>query len=221
VPVDIVTKEFVQPLATLLASFAGAGAAFLLAGRRTKNEELRRHLGAIRRAILVLCNMHSNLETYRLSVTSEFAGSPEGWLHAKIKPSKSWGEVTFDPDALAFLLEGTQANLYAELMLEACNFDEIVQLITRRDTLLLKYVHPKLGKILGKPVPPDLLEPHIVNQLKNIWDAINERLPEQIAATKKLHDQLRDAAVNIRPDQGILKVVFYHDGEPPEFAPKL
>ena len=96
---------YVQPIATLIASFTGAGFAFLLAGRRTKSQETNRQIGAINRALIVLFSMHGNLETYRQDIIADFVGRDDAWLNASVKPAKVWGNVQFDSGALDFLLE--------------------------------------------------------------------------------------------------------------------
>ena len=202
-----------QPIATLVASFTGAGFAFLLAGRRFKREETNRQIAAINRAVIVLFNMHSNLETYRQDFTAEFSERDDAWLNAPVKPAKAWGAIRFDSEALAFLLENKEPHLYAELLLCECNFDELSQLIQRRDEIILRNAHPALSKFLGLQVPEveihESLGLHVVQQLKQLWDGISNRLVEQIATTKNLHDKLRDAAVRIHPGRLPVKGVFF------------
>jgi hypothetical protein len=217
------TPWFVQPIATLIASFTGAGFAFLLAERRVKREETNRQIAAVNRAVIVLFSMYSNLENYRKEVTENFVQRDDAWLNAPVVPAKVWTSVCFDSDALAFLLQKKQPNLYAELLLCECNFEELCQLIQQRDDIMLKQAHPALNKFLGRPVPEDEVHEaigrHVAQQLKQLWDGINKRLLEQIESTKTLHDKLRDAAVQIHPGRLPVKGVFFdknikisHDG---------
>ena len=203
---------YVQPIATLIASFTGAGFAFLLAGRRTKSQETNRQIGAINRALIVLFSMHGNLETYRQDIIADFVGRDDAWLNASVKPAKVWGNVQFDSGALDFLLEKKKPNLYAELLLCECNFAELSQLIEQRDEIILRQAHPALGKFLGCHVPEDeivnAIGQHSVRQLKQLWEGIAERVIDQIAKTRTLHDKLRDAAVRINPVRLPVKGVF-------------
>ena len=198
---------------TLIGSFVGATFAFLLAGWRIKRDERKRQIGAINRSLVVLLNMHSNLETYRQDVIEPFENRDDGWLNAPMKPAKAWGAIRFDADGMAFLLEEKQPQLYCDLLLHECNFDEVSQLIEKRDTMLIEQVHEKLGTRLMKPVPEEeLMEamgPHVANQLKQLWSGITERVTDQIAANKKMHEDLRDAAVKLFPGRLPLKAVFF------------
>jgi hypothetical protein len=206
---------YVQPIATLVASFTGAGFAFLLAGRRIKNDETNKQIAAINRAVIVLFNMYGNLESYRQDFTQDFSDRDDAWLNAPVKPAKAWGIIHFDSEALAFLLERKQPNLYAELLLCECNFSELSQLIEKRDEIMLQQAHPALGKFRGQPMPEsdihEALGPHVTLQLKQLWRGINERLVQQIDTTKKLHERLRDAAVGIHPGRLPVKGVFFDD----------
>ena len=85
---------------TLIGSFVGATFAFALAGWRIKRDQRKRRIGAINRSIVVLLNMHSNLESYRQNVIVPFQNEFDAWLNAPVKPAKAWGLVRFDLDEM-------------------------------------------------------------------------------------------------------------------------
>ena len=209
----------------LIGSFAGATFAFLLAGRRVKQDERKRQMGAINRSVVILFNMHSNLETYRQDVIEQFEKRDDAWLNAPVKPAKSWGAIRFDADGMAFLLEEKQPQLYCDFVLHQCNFDEVSQLIEMRDKLLIEHVHEKLGALLAQPVPEDELVktmgPHVASQLKQLWSGITGRVTRQIAANKKMHDDLRDVAVKLFPGHLPLKTVFFDGLQDEQSAQRL
>ena len=87
------------------------------------------------------------------------------------------------------------------------------QLIEKRDRILIEQVHEKLGACLMTPVPEDELVqamgPHVAHQLKQLWSGITERVTNQIATNKKMHDELRDAAVKLHPGRLPFKATFF------------
>ena len=157
--------------------------------------------------------MYGNLETYRQDVLEPFAERDDDWLNGPVVPAKARGATRFDGEALAFLLEKRQPNLYAELLLCECNFEEISQLIQRRDDLVLQQLHPVLGKFLGRPLTEkevqDAVGEHVVHQLKQLSAGIKDRVVRQIATTKELTEKLRDAAVRMQPGRLPLTLVFF------------
>jgi hypothetical protein len=215
--IAISIKDIAQPLASFVATFCGAFLAYHLANRRERKTEVDRQFSAYNRSLAVLFDHWNGLETYRQDVVAPVAEQADGWLSAPIAPSFSWGALKFAHDEMLFLLETKRAGLFPELLLCESGFEGFVQLVGKRDYLMAKEVHPKLKEFLGKPADEAQVRAAIgadvENQLKQFWSGICLRLHEELATTKRLYDDVGDAAALTHPGRLTIKVVFHKDGK--------
>lgn len=207
--------DIVAILATLVASFAGAWAAFLLENERRKREEQDRNIGAANRAIYTLFNLWNILEQYRKEVLEPYRGKSDAWLNLAANPTIPTGEHTFQANELQFLLISSKAEVYASLMLEEQRFAIAIDLIRARSALVLDEVFMKMSseKI---PVKQELPEAEVVqilgtgltHKLKVITAAIYKNVDEDLVSLKAQHDQLREAMKLLYPNRDVLKILF-------------
>ena len=150
-------KDIVAILATLVASFAGAWAAFLLESQRRAREARDRNIGAASRAIYTIFNLWNTLEQYRKEVLEPYRGKPDSWLNVAANPAIPKGDHAFQAGDLQFLLQTSQAQVYAGLFLEEQRFSLAIDLIRTRSDLVLNQVFPKMAGA-GVPVGKNLRE---------------------------------------------------------------
>lgn len=208
-------KDIAAILATLVASFAGAWAAFLLESQRRKREAIDRNVGAANRAIYTLFNLWNILEQYRKEVLEPYRSKPDAWLNLAANPTIPTGEHTFQAGELQFLLESAQASVYAALLLEEQRFAIAIDLIRTRSDLVLNQVFAKMANA-GVPVGKNLAERDVENilgidlthKLKQITAAIYKNVDEDLASLKVQHDQLREAMKSLYPKRKSLQIVF-------------
>lgn len=213
-------KDIVTILATLVAAFAGAWGAFLLENERHKREVEDRNIGAANRAIYTLFNLWNILEQYRKEVLELYRGKPDAWLNLAANPTVPTGEQTFQPGELQFLLQSSNAEVYAGLMLEEQRFAIALALIKARSALVLDQVFPKMSAAnvpVGQSLPEHEVEKilgiDLTHKLKQITAGIFKNVDEDLASLKVEHDRLREAMKLLYPKRKILQVLFH---EPPQ-----
>lgn len=208
-------KDIVAILATLVASFAGAWAAFLFESQRRNREADERNAGSANRAIYTLFNLWNILEQYRKEVLEPYRGKADAWLNLAANPAALGGDHTFQAGDLQFLLQTKQASVYAALMLEEQRFGLAIALIRSRSTLVLEEVFSimsKAGVPVGKALPAaeveSILGIDLTHKLKQITGAIYTNVDENLASLKSQHDALRDAMKALYPKRKFLQIEF-------------
>ena len=208
-------KDIVAILATLIASFAGAWAAFLLESQRRKGEEIDRNLGATNRAIYTLFNLWNILEQYRKEVLEACRAKPDAWFNLAANPTIPVGEHTFKAAELQFLLQSPHAGIYAALLLEEQRFAIAMDLIKARSDLVLNQVFAKMaaaevsvGKSLAERDVENILGIDLTHKLKQITAAIFTNVDLDLGSLKEQHDALREAVKSLYPKRKVLQIVF-------------
>ena len=208
-------KDIVTILASLVATFAGAWAAFRLENERRKNEAEDRIVGAANRAIYTLFNLWNILEQYRKEVLEPFRGKPDAWLNLAANVTTPVGEHTFQAAGLQFLLQSSKAEVYASLMLEEQRFAIAMDLIRTRSDLVLTQVFAKMaaakvpvGQQLAQHEVEAILGIDLTHKLKQITEAIIKNVDEDLASLKAQHDALRNAMKSLYPKRRFLEIVF-------------
>ena len=208
-------KDVLAALTSLVATFAGAWAAFRFEGRRRTTEEERKNVGAGNRAIYGVYGLWNVLEQYRKEALESFRGRPDAWLNLAAHPAPPSATDRFQTADLQFLLETGQASMFAALMLEQQRFDLAMALIHNRSELVLKSVFPRMAAA-GFPVgkPQDLADVERVlgidlcHQLQQITQAIYQNVDEDLASLRKAHDDLRKALETIYPERKFIQIIF-------------
>ena len=208
-------KDLVAALAALVASFAGAWAAFVLENRRRMREESRRQIGAANRALHTLFQYWNTLEQYRKEVIEPFRGKRDAWLNLAANPVSPTAVHPFKADDLQFLLQFGKPQVFADLMLEEQRFDLVVGLIRERSNLVLQEVFPRMaqagfgvGKQASEADVERALGVDVIHQLKTLTDAIVRNVDEDLPSLRVAHDSLRTAMSELHPKQKTIAVQF-------------
>lgn len=208
-------KDLLTALASLVASFAGAWAAFALESRRRKLEEEGKNIGAANRAIYIIFNLWNVLEQYRKDVLEPFRDKPDAWLNLMASPTTPVGDSKFQAGDLQFLLQTTHANIFATLLLEEQRFGVTMDLIRSRSNLVLDKVFPSMaaaGIGVGQPMYQAHVELalgiDVTHKLKQLTEAIYMNVDNDLFSLKTTYEQFKNVLQELYPDKKFLKIEF-------------
>lgn len=215
-------KDVLAALAALVASFAGAWAAFKLQAYEKRVEQIRRNIGAGNRAIYDVYAFWNVLEQFRKEVLEPLRERPDAWLNLAAHPAAPMGVDRFDASALQFLLEEGHASVFAALMLEERRFHLAIDLIRTRSELVLETVFPRMaaagfriGQSQGAADVERALGVDVCHKLRQITAAIYQNVDEDLASLRQLYVDLRKAMQAMYPGRKFVQVEF---DQPPEKA---
>jgi hypothetical protein len=208
-------KDLLAALASLVASFAGAWAAFGLESVRRKREDDDKRIGAANRAIYNVYHYWNILEQFRKQVLEPHRGKPDAWLNLAAHPAIPAVTDRFQAADLQFLLQVGKPDAYVTLMLEEQRFLLAMSLINEHSQLVLGEVFPKMAKAgfnVGQAVPQQQVEAalgiDVTHKLKEISASIYKNVDEDLTSLKAAHDKLRSTMKEIYPKKKFLQVVF-------------
>jgi hypothetical protein len=139
-------SAFVAGLATLVAGFGGAWAAFRLQERKNADRQKVREMQAINQLMLILTRQVSFLKIYQTDYIEQYR--EVAGRHLSIGPvdveEPVWGKVNFQE--LSFLADGSAAALLHDLWLVEQDFLQAVSFIKRRSQFHLDVLQPKMAK---------------------------------------------------------------------------
>jgi hypothetical protein len=214
-------KDVLAVLASLVASFAGAWAAFRFESHRRVEEEKKKNIGAGNRAIYGVYALWNVLEQFRKEVLEPYRGRPDAWLNLAAHPAPPIATDRFQTADLQFLLEQGQASIFAALMLEEQRFNLAIDLIRSRSDLVLNGVFPKMaaaGFGVGQTQNQDAVEKalgiDLCQKLKQITAAIFQNVDEDLASLQSVYVDLRKALEALYPGQKFLQVIFQDEAKP-------
>lgn len=214
-------KDVLAVLASLVASFAGAWAAFKFESHRSEAEEQKKNIGAGNRAIYGVYALWNVLEQFRKEVLEPYRRRPDAWLNLAAHPAPPIATERFQTSDLQFLLERGQASIFAVLMLEEQRFNLAIDLIRSRSDLVLNAVFPKMaaaGFGVGHAQNQDAVEGalgiDLCHKLKQITAAIFQNVDEDLASLRSVYVDLRKALETLYPGQKFLQVIFEDEAKP-------
>lgn len=211
---NIKFTDSMSAIATLIAAFVGAKAAFSMQDKSKKEEISKKVRAAVNQTLFLLADMWKNLNGYNKQALAYALNTPAPWLSMKYKIS--YVDIKLPHQDLLFLLETKYANLYLELL-----HTEQMYNITC-DTLKLLYeVHsgelqPKLEQlgysfhgIIDVNILENQLGPVLVTKLKDMTnDAIIE-VPKQMAALIETFNKFRGAMTEHFAGCTVINLEFY------------
>lgn len=208
-------KDVLAVLASLVASFAGAWAAFRFQAYQKDQEEDKKSVGAGNRAIYTVFALWNVLEQYRKEVLEPYRGRPDAWLNLAAHPAPPVKVDRFQSSDLQFLLERGKASVFASLMLEEQRFNLAVDLIRSRSDLVLNAVFPRMasaGFRVGQSHAIEDVEAalgeDVCHQLKQTTAAIYQNVGEDLTSLRSLYSELRQGLQSLFPDSKFVEVVF-------------
>ena len=98
---DWLSKLDLNPLATLVAAFAGAWCAFLFESRRKSNEEKERQRAVANRSIYVISEMWNVLYQYYQEIAKPYKDKPDACLNMAADASY-YGQAHFEAEKTSF-----------------------------------------------------------------------------------------------------------------------
>ncbi|EGI76939.1 hypothetical protein HGR_09204 [Hylemonella gracilis ATCC 19624] len=202
-------------MVTLVASFAGAWAAFRLQAHEKNNELIRHNVGAGNRAIFDVYALWNVLEQFRKEVLEPSRGRPDAWLNLAAHPAAPVAVDRFDASALQFLLEEGHASVFASLMLEERRFHLAIDLIRSRSELVLDTVFPKMATAGFNVMQPQneteveqAIGLDVCHKLRQITAAIFQNVDEDLTSLRQLYVDLRTAMQALYPGRKFVQVDF-------------
>ena len=205
--------DYLNPLITLVAAFAGAWFAFLFEARTKKAEEKKAIQSSANRALFSLGSMWNQLKTFRSKVIGNHENSDDAWLNMPVDYG-AYLENKQKLYELDFLLQN-YPNLYQELHSQEINFNSLVNLVKERDRLIINVVHPSLANnsiYIGSKTNEQELVKFIgadtVNKLKFLTEEIIKHSNLNIESLKSNHLKLHAAMKEIYPDLKFVKIDF-------------
>lgn len=208
-------KDLLAALASFVASFAGAWAAFAFESRRRERETDDRNCAAANRALYTIFNLWNILEQYRKEDLEPYRGCPDAWLNLAARPSVPLGESKFQVSELLFLLHTDKAEVFATLMQEEQRFALVIDLIHARSELILNDVYSRLanaGICIGQPMVKEELERalgvDVIHKLKHFTEAIYKNVGDDLESLRKVYEIFRQVMKTQYPKRKFLQIEF-------------
>jgi len=137
--------DWINPTATLVASFAGAWAAFKLQSMEKARDTQQANVTAINRVLTTLMQQANTLKLYQRDHINPFRD--HGGRHLAIRATLPYelDTLSFDLESLRFFASKAERQIIFELSIEERRFVEALKAINARSELLLEKVEPKLA----------------------------------------------------------------------------
>lgn len=158
---DIKPEAFVPALATLVAAFIGAWAAFMLEDNREKQKIINQNVAYGNEVLTALADNASLLNVFRDNYIEEFRDDPHNWLKILPPPYKFTPNLDLNALSLSFLCREGDANIMLRVSKEQYQFKLILELINKRSLLHDEKVQPMFEKMnfsQGDDIPLDVVE---------------------------------------------------------------
>ncbi len=205
---QVALGDIVNPLATLVAAFAGAWLAFVYQNRQKAIEEVRQNISAGNRALVTLFQQANSLKLYQIDMIEPYRNSPG--RHIQVRPTLPFQEdsMSFDVKSLDFLLSSPETvQVVLDLILEEARYREAIKAINVRSQHHFTVVQPKLecagiiegGEYTGQDFRNALGELDYMH-LKRLTDAVVLHVDRTVESLVSMKDRVRMALVGKYPE---------------------
>lgn len=208
-------ENIINPLATLVAAFGGVWFAFLFEKNHKKEEDKKKNIASVNRALYTIYNMWNILCQYNIDIIKPCKSLPDAWLNMAATLPSSNGLSTFAYDDLAFIFQSETPNVYSNLLLEEQRFNLAINIIQARSSIVLNQVFPRLsaaginpGKGAGKDVLEEIIGIDNVHKLKLLTKSIIENVTQDLSSLISVHDELRSAMKIMYPNAKFIFIKF-------------
>lgn len=217
--------DIVNPLATLVAAFMGAWAAFRLQTIQKRDEEKRTHIAAGNRALSTLMQQANTLKLFQNDFITPFRNDP-GRQFA-IQPTLPYQEdaLPFDFRSLDFLSHPEQQQTLFELSIEENRFREALKAINTRSRHHFEIVQPMLmaaGIQEGREYTVDQFRAAIGDlhyiHLKRLTEAVIIHVDRTVESLCAMKDRLRKALREECPEGRFLNFELLNEPPPSIFS---
>jgi hypothetical protein len=139
------TFDWINPTATLVASFAGAWAAFKLQSIEKARDTRQTNVTAVNRVLATLMQQANTLKLYQKDHIDPVRD--HGGRHLAIRATLPYelDTLRFNFESLSFFCSKAERQIVFELSIEERRFVETLRAINARSDLLLEKVEPKLS----------------------------------------------------------------------------
>lgn len=212
--------DVVNPLATLIAAFVGAWAAFRLQTIHRHEEEKKNHIVAGNRALSTLMQQANTLKLFQLDFVAPFRTDPG--RHIAMQPLLPYQEdaLSFDFRSLDFLAQPDQQQTLFELSVEENRFREALKAINARSRLHFEVIQPLLmsaGIQEGREYTEDQFLAAVGNfhylHLKRLTDAVVMHVDRTVESLCSMKDRLRTTLSEAYPDGRFIDFQLLDEGE--------
>lgn len=207
--------DWVNPAATLIASFGGAWAAFKLQSWEKARETDRGNINAINRAITTLLEQANTLKLFQRDHIEPNRQNPGRHLAMRPLLPFDLGRMQFDFASLDFLSTASERQTVFNLSIEEQRFAETLKAINARSDLILTEVDPRLAaagfedggsygadefmRVLGQPLH---------NKLERLTNDVIDLVDKSCSSLMELKDELRAVGKGRYPRQKFIDFVF-------------
>jgi hypothetical protein len=214
--------DWLNPVATLIASFGGAWAAFKLQASERTSEVRRKNVAAANQALFVMMRQANTLRLYQHDHINPHRSHPGRHLAIQATLPHETESLKFDFSSLDFLDQPKEQQLLFDLSIEERRYVEAIRAINARSEIILNQVHPRAsaaglldGSSYGKSEMLSAIGQPLYNMLERlttdmIWHV--DRTSDSIVATK---DKLLSVVRARYPDVKFVDFVM----QDPEAAP--
>lgn len=209
--------DIVNPIATLVAAFAGSLSAFRFQQFQQNKEDTENKIAAGNRALILLLQQANTLKLFQSDFIDPYRNSPG--RHIQIQPTLPFQEdsLVFDIRSLEFMFNPEYQQVLMDLILEENRYREVIKSINTRSRHHFEVVQPKLaqaGVKEGEEYTGEqfkaALGDHDYVHLKRLTDAIVLHVDRTVDSLMAMKDRLRAALLKQFPkgkfvDFGLLK----------------
>ncbi len=218
--------DMVNPLATLVAAFAGSWAAFKLQQFQKNKEDTEARIAAGNRALMVLLQQANTLKLFQTDFIEPYRNSPG--RHIQIQPTLPFQEdsLTFDVRSLDFLLTPKHQQVLMDLVLEENRYREAIKSINTRSRHHFEIVQPKLARAGVKEGEEytgvqfkAALGDHDYIHLQRLTDAIVLHVDRTVESLVAMKNRLREALKQQFPNRKFVDFELVKDAPKSIFLP--
>lgn len=137
--------DWINPIATLIASFGGAWAAFKLQSSEKSSDTRRANIAAANQALFVMMQQANTLRLYQHDHINPHREHPGRHLAIQASLPYEIDSLRFDFGSLNFLDQPGEQQLLFDMSIEERRYIESVRAINARSEIILNEVQPRMS----------------------------------------------------------------------------
>lgn len=203
-------NDALTAVATLMAAFVGAKAAFNMQDEKKKNEEIESQCSAVNHTLFLIMTMWNTLNQYRNEVMTPAlsTGNPP-WLSLKGLLASHYN-VNLPNDKMLFLLNSYIDNkytnhpeLYSKLLMEEQRYNLAIGMINELHKMISNRLAPKLeshnyvqGQLVDINILYTQLGPVLFHDVDSLTKGTFEVVDENLESLKTIFKEFREEMLN-------------------------
>ncbi|WP_162456607.1 hypothetical protein [Pseudoxanthomonas kalamensis] len=210
--------DWINPLATVAASFAGAWAAFKLQSTQQKNEEVQKNITAANRTLLTLMQQVNELKLFQIDQLDPYRESPA--RHIQILPTLPYSteSLKFDFQSLSFFNTKGGFQILFELSVEERRYIEALKAINERSLMMRDSIHPMLiaagfdeKSLYSKDDYLNALGESLYMQLKRLTNQVYYHVDRTIDSIYEMNERFKTETKKKYPKATLVNFEFASD----------